>query len=409
MRQPAQIDPVLLGHSEARSIEAPHRGMEEPMPSRGSLALLPRTRRGLVLFWTALFMLSIGLQYAAAMAPRTALATECQSFAIQTTDKDGNAVNQNHFASKPEVYLNGGPGPSGTLTPGTVIYYQTQEPDGTPLSDIRSTLVQADQTFRVQLFPFDTTSNNGGEYKVVASLVADLKPGDCTKSDNFKVDGPGSLKIVKAVEGGEASGDFNFHVDCGLSGSFNVTVTFPSPGFKTITGIDNLAECTVTETGMPNPPAGFEWGDETITGSPATIHTNTTVTVTVTNHLEELPNPSISITKGVSTSDSGPFEDEITVPVGTTVFYEIVITNTGNVDLTDITLTDSIFDLTGTDCESIPDLDVGEDFTCMYSDTAVEGETHNVATVDSEQTGEEDDDATVNGTLEPILTIEKSN
>ena len=41
----------------------------------GSVAAL-RSRKGFVLFWTALFILSIGLQYVAAMAPRTALAAD---------------------------------------------------------------------------------------------------------------------------------------------------------------------------------------------------------------------------------------------------------------------------------------------------------------------------------------------
>ena len=41
------------------------------MSTRGMLGLMPRTRRGLVVFWTALVMLSIALQYAAAGAEGT--------------------------------------------------------------------------------------------------------------------------------------------------------------------------------------------------------------------------------------------------------------------------------------------------------------------------------------------------
>ena len=44
------------------------------MSNRGMLGLMPRTRRGLVVFFAALFMLSIALQYAAAAAPKSALA-----------------------------------------------------------------------------------------------------------------------------------------------------------------------------------------------------------------------------------------------------------------------------------------------------------------------------------------------
>ena len=117
-------------------------------------------------------------------------ADDCQSFAIFTTDVHGTN-NENHYASKPEVYLeDGGPGPSGQLDPGTIVYYHVEEPDGTPLSEIRQTTVDADGQFFVQLYPFDTTTNNGNEYSVTASLLPNLDKGDCTKNDNFKVDRP---------------------------------------------------------------------------------------------------------------------------------------------------------------------------------------------------------------------------
>src|SRR6185503_2065611 len=178
-------------------------GTEDHMSPRGSLALMPRTKRGLVLFWTAILMMTLAFQYAAAAIPGSALATDgCDSFAIWTTDVNGDTVNQNHYASKPEVYLNGGPDHGTGLDAGTTLYYQVQEPDGTPLMDIRSVELSSEGTFKVQLYPFDTTGNNGDEYKVVVSTEADLSEGGCTKSDNFKVDGPGSLKITKDVEGG---------------------------------------------------------------------------------------------------------------------------------------------------------------------------------------------------------------
>src|SRR4029078_8534812 len=128
---------------------------------------------------------------------------------------------------------------------GTAIYYQVQEPDGDALMNIRSTVIGPDGTFRVQLFPFDTTTKSGKEYKVVASTDPQLDEGGCTKSDNFKVDGPGSIKITKDVEGGPANfmGDFAITVDCGASGTFHRTIHFPDPGFVVIDGIDAKAEC----------------------------------------------------------------------------------------------------------------------------------------------------------------------
>src|SRR6476661_4650612 len=57
------------------SIAAPTRGTEDHMSSRGtSFGLTARTRKSLVFFWTALFVVSMALQYASAAAPQAALA-----------------------------------------------------------------------------------------------------------------------------------------------------------------------------------------------------------------------------------------------------------------------------------------------------------------------------------------------
>ena len=47
------------------------------MSQRGSLALIPRTKKGFVLFWTAILMLTLAFQYAAAATPQSALARRC--------------------------------------------------------------------------------------------------------------------------------------------------------------------------------------------------------------------------------------------------------------------------------------------------------------------------------------------
>src|SRR5262245_60637458 len=125
--RPALIDTqAFLGQTETRSIDAPHRGTEDLMPARGSLALLPRTKKGVVLFWTALFLLSIALQYAAAMAPQRALAL---SGAIYTSNFDGTVINKNHYDTKPDVYLTGGPCQGGShLDPGDY-YFEVSNPN----------------------------------------------------------------------------------------------------------------------------------------------------------------------------------------------------------------------------------------------------------------------------------------
>ena len=108
----------------------------------------------------------------------------------------------------------------------------------------------------------------------------------------------GYLKIEKEVDGGQASGDFTFHADCGNGGSFDVTITFPDPGSVTIDDIPAGSVCDVTETGMPDAPVGFHWGEPRVSENPATIKDEDTVWVHFINHL--IPdNGSLRITKDV--------------------------------------------------------------------------------------------------------------
>ena len=72
-------------------------------------------------------------------------------------------------------------------------------------------------------------------------------------------------------------------------------------------------------------------GRPTFTGNPATIESKKTVTVGITNHLNVIPAPALTVDKGGHLAD-GPFEASLNTTVGTTVYYRITITNTGNVD-----------------------------------------------------------------------------
>ncbi len=61
---------------------------------------------------------------------------------------------------------------------------------------------------------------------------------------------------------------------------------------------------TVTETGMPDAPDGFMFGEPDVSGSPATIVSDGTADVTVTNHLTEIPpeTGSLKVTKVIPES-----------------------------------------------------------------------------------------------------------
>jgi hypothetical protein len=175
------------------------------------------------------------------------------SGAIFTTVFNGSEVNFNIYAAKEDVYLDGGPGPGAPKTAaglddGTYVF-QVTEPNGRTLlstdaarcrqftvsGGVITAVVPAggcehvtgfDQdhppAITVQLFPFDDTPNNGGEYKVWVVTVEDFLAGcaalgvpnglavvDCgraagnlhgfiprhTKTDNFKVGASSNLEF----------------------------------------------------------------------------------------------------------------------------------------------------------------------------------------------------------------------
>lgn len=176
-------------------------------------------------FTTIIPILGLG---AAALAAPPALANV--SGAIYTTLSDGSEVNFNIYASKSDVYLNGGPGKgAGSNAPGLVpdgVYvFMVTSPDGqllsTDIAECRKVQVtgglvvgatgscphangslQAGGGTAVQLMPYADTPNPGGEYKAWltpadkyvcpwdAVTCADGRNGFIdseSKTDNFKV------------------------------------------------------------------------------------------------------------------------------------------------------------------------------------------------------------------------------
>ncbi|MCW3095726.1 MAG: hypothetical protein JWL77_1344 [Chthonomonadaceae bacterium] len=129
--------------------------------------------------------------------------------AVFTTDSTGAVVNQNLYATKPDVYLDGGPGPNAppnaaSLPPGDY-YVQVTIPSGavvlgTSLGTINERPFHVDATGVVTLIQltavlrdpinggmgYADTTNNGGEYKVWVSTEASFT-NNSTKTDNFKV------------------------------------------------------------------------------------------------------------------------------------------------------------------------------------------------------------------------------
>jgi len=148
------------------------------------------------------------------------------SGAIYTTLGSGTTVNQNIYAAKSDVFLNGGPQNQNSAgLPNGTYYFQVTTPSGALLSTdparcrqltvaggaiagaagpcphLNGSFNPANGSTPVQLIPFDDTTNAGGEYKVwlirqasttvivgdpLTSPVLSFNNGN-SKTDNFKV------------------------------------------------------------------------------------------------------------------------------------------------------------------------------------------------------------------------------
>ncbi|UNC91197.1 ice-binding family protein [Candidatus Contubernalis alkaliaceticus] len=100
--------------------------------------------------------------------------------------------------------------------------------------------------------------------------------------------------------------------------------------------------------------------------------------------------PAISVKKYVSVDGGDTWHDAQSAPgpsveVGSEVLFKFVVTNTGNVTLTDITLSDNVYDLSGA---ALTDpLPVGGDFKYILEETAEEGQHQNTATATGDHEG----------------------
>lgn len=146
------------------------------------------------------------------------------SGAIFSTNAEGTFVNANVYDDRNEPYLNGGPRANAKSCtaaglPNGDYYFQVTDPSGATLlstdgiddrrftvsggvitayAGTHSTGVGRCGDITVQLFPFDATPNEGGEYKAWVTPVANYAPASgaygfvhkYSKTDNFKVTAP---------------------------------------------------------------------------------------------------------------------------------------------------------------------------------------------------------------------------
>ena len=143
------------------------------------------------------------------------------------------------------------------------------------------------------------------------------------------------------------------------------------------------------------------------------------VNVATVNTVQTLPEAADATTTITQTASLtiGKVADKATVSeVGEVITYTITVTNTGNVDLTGVTLTDVFTGgatLTSGDLNTNSILETTEVWTYTATYTVLQADLNagtallNVATVDTAQTTPQQDDATTTITQNPSLTIGK--
>jgi hypothetical protein len=396
---------------------------------------MARNHKGIVLFVAALFVFSLALFATSAATPKPALAA-----GAVVTLEDGiagcNGVRPTPGSENTNKRLIGG-----SLVPGGTATFEISFP--VDASDVGGDFAITDCVFiggdAALKYTVSFVPNNenfiltftlhipagtpiGAEY---CNYAKTTQSPSTSQASNRKA-GPacfivgGNIAVLKTDEAGHPLAGAEFHIDCTLP---TTTATLPD----TIINGDSIApvnghvitdvttgangriaiqapegtSCVITETKAPD---GYDLASPdhvTLIASAAGVDH------TFVDPKAFVPAPGLSVSKGVSLSADGPFTASLTTTLGTTVHYRITITNTGNVPLTGVTLTDNTFDLAAKGCAVPTTLAVGKDFVCNYTSTAVVGTTENTATGDSEETGPDSDTATVTVEAAPGFTVDK--
>ena len=406
------------------------------MSSRGtSLGLSARSRKSLVLFWIALFVLSIGLQYASAMAPRTALAA-----GAVVTQEQGvagcNGVRPTPGSENTNKRLI-----AGSLEPGGTATFEISFPvdaadvggdfaitDCVFIDDnaaIKYTVAFVPNnvnfllTFTLQI-PAGTPL--GAEY---CNYAKTTQSPSTSQASNRKA-GPacfivgGNISVFKKNADGDPLAGAKFHIVCTLPTTQaampatiidGVSHTSTSGGVITqdvTTGADGHiaiqapegTSCVITET---DPPAGYLLpADPSVTlvaDKDGVEHT----------FVDPQAEPHLSITK----TAAEPNYDS----VGDVIHYTIVAKNDGNVVLHNVTVTDP--NASNLDCTpSIPvtNLAVNATINCTATHTVTQADIdadhyNNTACVNDGAGGADEacDDANVPAVPALHLIIDKTS
>jgi hypothetical protein len=225
-------------------------------------------------------------------------------------------------------------------------------------------------------YSFSHAHNSAGDYTVVALLLHQTAEGqDCAAlaTESLAVEpAVGSISVEKSEANGALPDDWTFQLE-GSDGS-----SYLVDSGQTISDLP-LGQYTITESGpegwhlasVSGEGCGLE-GDAVV----ASIVSGTeSLTCTLVN---EVDSPSIALEKYVSDGSATWYDAD--VPPGPYIieydpaFWTFVISNTGNVDLTTVVVTDTVL---GEIC-TIDSLAAGADQICTAISLAEEGQQENL-------------------------------
>ena len=177
----------------------------------------------------------------------------------------------------------------------------------------------------------------------------------------------------------DPAGPFASHVSTYTGDTVYYRITVTNLGEATVTGVilvDNLTDLVAAGCTIPTTLAGhasFTCAYSALaalgtTTNTATADSNEAGPLSASAVVVATSEAAIVITKGVrTTANSGAYLPSVKVAVGATVYFQIVVTNIGNMPLSGVTLTDNLTDLVAAHC-TIPDtLAIGASFSCTYS------------------------------------------
>lgn len=188
---------------------------------------------------------------------------------------------------------------------------------------------------------------------------------------NTKADGSVtfSLKPGSAVSPTDLTIDGTLH--CAVSGDFPWSVVLPA-GLTSATSLVGSAwlgdTCTFTANGLPAAPAGMAWSTDGLTGTGTSVNPvdgSFQARYVAGLELRPVARPAVAITKSINGNDADTVPG-VEVKANSTMKVTMLVTNTGNVKLDPVVVTDDKIALDAISCPK-SGLDVGQAMTCTAS------------------------------------------